>query len=157
MLMDPHPVPLVPPLAKDLCLHRLSTMHSSGVFRIGSGGRLHGWPSGWLKHSWGAFKEKALSEVVWHTCILFLCVYKFYLAMERYIKPVAHRVKAPIFMRTASHENLPLFIINMHIFSRPLPCPLRHTHMHACTDSRKHLHIVLAQARPTMPCIHLVY
>ena len=102
------------------------------------------------------FKEKALLEVVGaHATSSFACT--IYVYLEQYIKPVAHHVKAPMFICAASHEKLALFIINMHVFSRPLSCPLQHSHirMHGHTQAHTYTRCLLRLA-PAMPCICLV-
>ena len=46
-------------------------------------------------------------------------------------------MKATVFIHIASHQKLSWFIINMHSFSHPQTCTLRHTHvsMHARTHA----------------------
>ena len=125
------------PLAKGHCIYRLYNLHSCSTLRKRNG---HG-----LAH----IRTPSSS----------LCT-NYTLAMEQYIKQVAHY--EGIHIHSYSFSPKTCFIHHKHISSaihlQPssnLPTST-HTRAHACTDARKHIHMVLAQAHPTMSCIRLI-
>ena len=116
-------------------LHRLWTLHSSAAF----------------------YRKGTVGGYMAHMHPLPLCVQILLSYWAASILSRLHTMKAPIFFRTASHEKLTLFIINMHFFNRPLSCPLRHTHirMHALTHASTYTWCLL-RLSPTTPCSRLV-
>ena len=117
----------MPPLAKGLriqivqCLHRLWTLHSCGA-RKRNGRRLA------------------------HMHPLPLYVQIIYTQLWSSILSRLHTMKATLFIQIASHKKLSSFIVNKCILPSVI-LKLAHSNTHTYA-SCKHIHMVLAQARP---------
>ena len=102
-----------------------------------------------------------------HMCILFLCVYKDYSAIEQCIKLVAHHEGTHIHSYSFSWKTCIVHHKHAYLQLSSILSTSTHTHTHACMDARKHIRMhawthastytwCLLRLAPTVPCIRLV-